>query len=68
MKARISCSIALFLLLLAAPFFAYAQTATYMVPMRDSVKLATDVHHLPFGKWPTILIRTPYNKSSKDFP
>jgi len=36
---------------------------TVMVPMRDGVKLATDIH-LPDGDgpWPTILIRTPYNK------
>jgi len=34
-----------------------------MVPMRDGVKLATDVY-LPEGDgpWPTALIRTPYNK------
>ncbi|MBP7050065.1 MAG: CocE/NonD family hydrolase [Phycisphaerae bacterium] len=37
---------------------------TVMVPMRDGVKLATDVH-LPGGKgpWPTILVMTPYNKN-----
>ena len=37
-----------------------------MVPMRDGVKLATDLHRpkdLP-GALPTILIRTPYNKSA----
>ena len=38
---------------------------TYMVPMRDGVKLATDVT-LPKGKsdgkWPVLLIRTPYNR------
>lgn len=40
-----------------------------MVPMRDGVRLATDVY-LPAkegeaaaGKWPAILTRTPYNKS-----
>jgi putative CocE/NonD family hydrolase len=37
-----------------------------MVPMRDQVRLATDVY-LPAqpGKWPTILSRTPYNKSAR---
>lgn len=36
---------------------------TVMVPMRDGVKLATDIH-LPTGDgpWPTVLVRTPYNK------
>ncbi|MBD3183505.1 CocE/NonD family hydrolase [Candidatus Poribacteria bacterium] len=36
---------------------------TVMVPMRDGVKLATDIY-LPTGDgpWPVILIRTPYNK------
>jgi len=37
---------------------------TVMVPMRDGVKLATDVH-LPSGDgpWPAILVMTPYNKN-----
>jgi len=36
---------------------------TVMVPMRDGVKLATDIY-LPEGKgpWPAILSRTPYGK------
>jgi len=36
---------------------------TVLVPMRDGVKLATDIH-LPEGEgpWPTILVMTPYNK------
>ncbi|RLF46297.1 MAG: hypothetical protein DRN29_05285 [Thermoplasmata archaeon] len=39
---------------------------TYMVEMRDGVKLATDVY-LPgdgSGSYPVVLIRTPYNKNS----
>jgi predicted acyl esterase len=39
---------------------------TAMVPMRDSVKLATDVY-LPktgAGPWPVVLHRTPYGKDS----
>jgi putative CocE/NonD family hydrolase len=42
-----------------------------MVPMRDGVRLATDVY-LParggkalVAKWPTILMRSPYNKASE---
>jgi len=40
-----------------------AALETVMVPMRDGVRLATDVH-VPEGEgpWPVILIRTPYNK------
>ncbi|RLQ92395.1 CocE/NonD family hydrolase [Falsibacillus albus] len=42
---------------------------TYLVSMRDGVKLATDVY-LPEGvakdaKWPTILIRTCYDRNGK---
>ena len=44
-----------------------------MVPMRDGVRLATDVH-LPAregvaapGRFPAILERTPYNKDESDF-
>ncbi|MBI4582068.1 MAG: CocE/NonD family hydrolase [Planctomycetes bacterium] len=38
---------------------------TAMVPMRDGVRLATDVY-LPAdgkGRWPALLVRTPYNKN-----
>lgn len=37
-----------------------------MIPMRDGVKLATDVYLPTEGKgpWPVILTRTPYNKMS----
>ena len=40
-----------------------AAVETTMVPMRDGVRLATDVYQ-PDGEgpWPTVLIRTPYNK------
>jgi uncharacterized protein len=40
-------------------------TQTVMVPMRDGVKLATDIH-LPEGEgpWPTILVMTPYSRKS----
>jgi predicted acyl esterase len=37
---------------------------TFMVPMRDGKRLATDVYLPPgAGPWPVILLRTPYNKS-----
>jgi len=36
---------------------------TVMVPMRDGVKLATDIH-VPEGEgpWPTVLVMTPYSR------
>lgn len=42
------------------------QKQTLMVPMRDGIRLATDVYRpsLGDGPWPTILIRTPYGKQS----
>ncbi len=55
-------------LLLAVPTSVKCQTplskTTVMVPMRDGVRLATDVY-LPTQEgaaWPVILIRTPYSK------
>ena len=38
-----------------------------MVPMRDGVKLATDIH-LPTGEgpWPVILVMTPYSRKSAE--
>ena len=40
-----------------------AQVQTHMVPMRDGVELATDVHlGAGDGPWPVILLRTPYNR------
>ena len=43
-----------------------------MVPMRDGIRLAADLY-LPEGNaapapggWPSILIRTPYNKTALD--
>jgi predicted acyl esterase len=55
-------SAALALTLLGAPCLAQSQQ-TVMVPMRDGVKLATDIY-LPAGDgpWPTILVMTPYGK------
>lgn len=48
----------------------YAQDAEKridMVPMRDGVRLATNIY-LPEGDgpWPTVLTRTPYNKNGAD--
>jgi predicted acyl esterase len=40
---------------------------TVMVPMRDGIKLATNIY-LPRGNgpWPVLLTRTPYNKNGAD--
>lgn len=48
-----------------SPLCAVEPPVTEMVPMRDHVRLATDVY-LPAGagKVPTVLVRTPYGKSS----
>jgi predicted acyl esterase len=55
---------------LAAPGLLQARDAaptkqTIMVPMRDGIKLATDIY-LPKGDgpWPAVVTRTPYNKNS----
>jgi len=49
--------------LLVPPPVCMAGIETVMVPMRDGVRLATDIH-VPEGDgpWPVVLIRTPYNK------
>ncbi len=39
---------------------------TFMVPMRDGVKLSTTVHKSPVGgPYPAILVRTPYGKDDE---
>ncbi len=44
-----------------------AATETIMLPMRDGVKLATDIHKRDSdGKFPVILSRSPYNKNGMD--
>ncbi|MBN1781570.1 CocE/NonD family hydrolase [bacterium] len=58
----------LFLLLffaLFSPVMAYT-VRSEMVPMRDNIRLATDIYQPVTSKppWPVILLRTPYNKSS----
>ncbi len=42
---------------------------TVMIPMRDGVKLATDIYFPVYSniQWPVILNRTPYNKSAMQF-
>ena len=51
-------------LLLAWPLSLPAATRmeTLMVPMRDGVKLSTDVYLPGEGRFPVIVVRTPYNK------
>jgi len=53
--------------LIVATLCSAASTRTVMVPMRDSVKLATDVY-IPEGggEWPVALIRTPYGKGGME--
>jgi len=44
-------------------------TYTCLVPMRDGIRLATDVYLPPGeGPWPVILLRTPYNKLPVNIP
>src|SRR2546426_956305 len=49
-----------------APAAAPPRKQTVMVPMRDGVKLATDVY-LPDGPgpWPVVLERTPYDRTKQ---
>lgn len=36
------------------------------VPMRDGIHLAADIYRPPVpGRWPTLLVRTPYNRKSR---
>jgi uncharacterized protein len=64
MRNRLSGCSALLVILLASPLAAYVKT-TYMVAMRDSIQLATDVYLSDNpGQWPTLLIRTPYGKNT----
>src|SRR5687767_15771155 len=52
--------VALFLLFIAS---AFAAKETILLPMRDGVKLATDIYNPDgVGPFPVVLIRTPYNK------
>jgi predicted acyl esterase len=72
--SRLGCALALGLLAVAGlaqpaaqPLPEVAKGATeHMVPMRDGVKLATNVF-LPEGEgpWPTIVTRTPYSKDGR---
>lgn len=56
-------------LLLSKPEYGVNDLGTYLVPMRDGVRLATDVY-LPEGaptgtRWPTILVRTCYDRNGR---
>jgi predicted acyl esterase len=41
---------------------AYTLDTGVMVPMRDGVRLATDIYRPAEGAAPTLLARTPYDK------
>ena len=55
----------------AQPLYEVAAFTNVMVPMRDGVKLATDIYRPAHngapvdGKFPTLLLRTPYNKTER---
>jgi len=68
MKRRILVAVTAILVLMALTagpsVYAAGSAETVMVAMRDGVKLATDIHRPEGdGPWPTLLIRTPYNKN-----
>jgi predicted acyl esterase len=64
MKSRLFISIPLFCFLVTGPVLA---KETVMLPMRDGVKLATDIHKPEVTTpLPVILGRTPYNKNGLD--
>ncbi len=68
MRKRVTViKISLAVVLIAAVLCCAKLTQTVMVPMRDGVKLATDIY-LPDGEgpWPTILWRTPYGKGGAE--
>ena len=68
MRKRVTIlKISLAVVLIAAVLCCAKPTQTVMVPMRDGVKLATDVY-LPDGEgpWPAILWRTPYGKGGAE--
>ncbi len=55
--------------LLSKPEYGVNDLGTFLVPMRDGVRLATDVY-LPEGapagtSWPTILVRTCYDRNGR---
>jgi uncharacterized protein len=54
------------ILILLSLIPAWAAPKTEMVPMRDGVRLATDIY-LPQGQgpWPVVLERTPYNRKQQ---
>ncbi len=57
------------ILLVGGSLFGQPPSSTVMVPMRDGVRLATDIYLPPgAGPWPVVLVRTPYGKSKKQAP
>lgn len=63
-STRIQPLILLFLIFFFSPDIHAFDKKTLMVPMRDGIRLATDLYrpYIGIGPWPTILIRTPYGK------
>ena len=62
---NITCLITIISVLATTEVALPAPTLTEMVPMRDGVKLATDIY-LPKGdgSWPVILVMTPYGRKN----
>ena len=76
-KAGLAPTLSFVFLCAAAAAATLVQTAPVvlhdqMAPMRDGVKLAADVYlpslQAPRGGWPTILMRTPYDKTVRAKP
>ncbi|MHB1456513.1 MAG: CocE/NonD family hydrolase [Armatimonadota bacterium] len=72
MTKRLKISLIAVIIILIISIYLYsalsaAPTKTEMVPMRDGVKLVTDVY-LPAGDgpWPTIVMRSPYPRSMNE--
>lgn len=66
-KRLIITAIAILIIVIISLYLYAAPTKTEMVPMRDGVKLATDVY-LPAGDgpWPVIVMRSPYPRSMNE--
>ncbi|MCL5104837.1 MAG: CocE/NonD family hydrolase [Armatimonadetes bacterium] len=66
LKARVALLLAAVVVVVVSGVSLATQPTTTLVPMRDGVKLATDVYLPGDGcAYPVILVRTPYDKNKK---
>jgi putative CocE/NonD family hydrolase len=66
---RVSSSLALALLAASAMAAVKVERSTLRTPMRDGVKLATDLYRpARSGRLPVLLVRTPYGKGNSLYP